>query len=185
VIGATDPGATTGVGIFAGPTPAFTKLEDPTVAQVRAILKWSKAAATQRGEPLHWVIEDQYAKIRMVHGPGGRLVPNINFESIKSLIRAAGVWSTMCEDLGIPFEWVYPETWQSVMLKSAPAELDGKKLSTKQQAQIVVRATWDEVVRFTGTPDSMIRIPSSKVPQDPCDAVLLGRWWQLHGSKRR
>lgn len=184
MIGATDPGATTGVAISSGVTPAFAKLEDPSVEQVGAILGWAKATAEARGEHLVWVVEDQYATIRMVRR-GGKTVPNINFAAIKSLIRRAEVWAVLAEHLGIQLVRVMPETWQGPMLSTAPKKQGRVELSTKQRSQIVVRQTFEEAVRFDRVPgpDSK-RVPSSKIPQDPCDAILMMKWYQDHGRNR-
>jgi hypothetical protein len=184
VIGATDPGSTTGVAIFGGSTPAFAKFEQPTQAQIRAILEWAKSASEAHSQSLLWVVEDQHAKIRWVPGKDGVEVPTIDFPAIKSLIRAAAVWVVLCGELGIEVEYVMPGVWQGPMLRTAPKKLAGEQLTTKQRAQIVVRETWDEVARFSDTPAKVKRVPSAKIPQDPCDAILIGRWWQLHGSKR-
>jgi hypothetical protein len=173
---AVDPGKTTGLAIFAGSVPVLAKIEDPTIAQAAKILGWCQA----RGD-LTLVLEDQFGKL---HPKAGK--QTINFASIKSLIRRAEVWAVMGAHLGISVVRVMPETWQGPMHRTTPAEIDGVKLSTKQRSQFVVRETWETVIRWDSIPakDGHERVPSSKIPQDPCDAALLGRWYQLYGAKR-
>lgn len=182
---AVDPGETTALAVYMGATPGVTSIADLTPAFALEFLTWARAQADARGEPLTLVIEDQHAVIRWVR-KRGKMQPTIHLPSLISLVRSAEVWVVVAGVLGIPVVRVLASVWQGPMFRGAPDELDGKRLDSKGKARHVVAATWREVYRFTGIPEpgSMKLVKPSKLNEHIRDAMLMGRWYQLHGDAR-
>lgn len=175
-----DPGRSTGVAIYANSgMPICAKLDDPSANEILVFCEW----LIEHGFTT-LIVEDQHLpRPRIV---AGKIVWPINWPALKTLILIADRWVCCGELAGMDVERVKPAEWQGTMLASAPKERDGKAQTTKQRAKAVVDATWDTVRRWTAPdmPGFAVLVPASKLPHDVCDAVLIGRWWALHGSKR-
>lgn len=179
---AIDPGRATGVALYANSgMPICAKLSDPGATEIFDFCRW----LTGHGFTT-LIVEDQHLpRPRIVRG---QIVWPINWPALKTLILIADRWVCCGELFGLEVVRAKPAEWQGPMLASTPKVIQdsGQKLSTKQRAKIVVASTWEQVRRWSepSMPDEAKLVSASKIPHDVCDAILIGRWWQLHGSKR-
>lgn len=169
-----DPGRSTGVAIFDGPSPIVAKLEDASAAEAHALLTWAKARGHTR-----IVVEDQHVVQR--RSMTGRMV--INWPALQVLILSAHRWVVIGEMLDFSIASPKAQEWQGPMHRTTPThDAGGKKLRTKERSKIVVARTYSELRRFKRgqDPEEATPVPAAKLPHDICDAICMGRWWQLY-----
>lgn len=181
--GAIDPGKQTGVALFfeGVPTPVVAKLIEPSAAEIHTLLSWMR-----EHDFTTLIIEDQ-------HLPRDR--NRLDWPGLKRLILSADRWVAIGELLGFEIVRAIPPSWQGPMHRSAPKKhATGAASTTKQRSKCVVSKTWTRVRRFEHRlrdgervlelPTEAKQVLAINVPHDICDAILIGRWWLLYGSKR-
>ena len=166
---AIDPGAKTGGALLdsSGSALAFA-ISDPTIWQRYRIVRWAVAWAKERGESLEIVIEDQHL------GRGGKANPATTIE----LVRRAERWIAIAELLAVPWSRVSPSTWHTELASVPAYDEQGEHRTPKQRAAILVPRLWPEVGLCRGEPgvDPFASVASTKLPQDPVEAIVMARW---------
>ncbi len=170
-----DPGARTG-GCFmvsAGSPIAFA-IESPTIWQIYRIEQWALARLLP-GEPLELVVEDQH----VARGP------RANPASTITLARNAERWIVVAEQLGIPWSRVRPASWHTALAEVPKHDEAAEVLTPKQRAVILVRRLWPSLLFCRGEVgrDELAPRATSKLPQDPVEAIVMARW-RVHGAGR-
>ena len=170
-----DPGTRTGGCLMpaAGPPIAFA-IESPTIWQIYRIENWA-FTRRQTGEPLELVVEDQH----VARGP------RANPASTITLARNAERWIVVAEQLGIPWSRVRPASWHTALAEVPKHDDEGEVLTPKQRAVILVRRLWPSLPFCRGEigRDELEERATSKLPQDPVEAIVMARW-RVHGAGR-
>lgn len=168
-----DPGARTGVGIVGPGLVGATILVEPTESEILRILKPVRRYVDVLA------IEGQH--VQTYPGKERDDGPVINWPSLLSLVQSRMRWEVIAKLLGFDVVIVMRQTWQGATLP--PAE--GPDDTTKKRAKRAVIATWHDVPKIESfDPPKGKPRPSTKVPYDSCDALLIARYASLHGGRR-
>lgn len=116
--------------------------------------------------------------MQVVKGAGGRLVIERQFPSIRSganpldlekVIATRVVFTTLATVMRVPFEEVYPASWQALLRACVPLTSATGKMSKKMKRMIhdtKRSAAWLVAQLY----------PDASLGQHEADAALMGRW---------
>lgn len=177
---AVDPGKTTGIALYASTAaPIVASWVDPSSAEIHAFLRWAKESGFKV-----LVLEDQHIpRPRIAWRMGKPWIDwKLNWPNLLVLIRGAARWMTCAELVGMRVEFIKPAEWQGPMLGKSSG------LSTKQLCSRVVGETWSTVRRWKPKkgelPTDAKPVKTSALNEHIRDAMMMGRWWVLHGGRR-
>lgn len=173
---AIDPGKKTGGCLLShGALPIAFAITTPPAWQIFRIVRWAAAQALERGEELELFVEDQH----LARGP------KVNPASTIDLARRAERWAMTADLLGLRWRREQPSRWH-VELASVPAiDDDGRKLTQKQRAAILVQRLYVELPYCRGElgHDLIGPCPTTTLPQDPIEAIVMARFASFNTSR--
>lgn len=187
---AIDPGSRlAGIAFIDGPRAWSMVMKSQTVEEIeqfviRCIGLFDHRVGRESGE-LEFVLEDQYLA---EHKRPGESRGKVNWPSVVKLVIARVEWQTVCRLKGVKVSLANTGAWQSKMHGTvAKFSASGKAKSRKQRSKDVVSSVWQNVPRITQPFDVLATDAkpraSDKVTNDEADALCIGRYHQLYGSK--